>query len=611
MPRTTVSLVTLLGLFVTLLYAAPARADDAAQPLSAGAQLTATAYAGPTSVNIALPPQATPVRLQGRLESNAGGRAEATVGVGAREVATGADATAPVDAELTAADVADGAIRVWLQLGPDDTAQCDDARIAAVLSDIVIWYVDGVGAPGSVADYLQGVPNSFTVVVDPDADPLTQQGALNAVTTLASLYPTQTTVVLRATEPEAASALDRVLRFEPSQGPGSVTLEGGALVVSGDSAAFDETVVALGGNYRQLLTTATASGVVGHTAGSTAETVTLSTLGPEVISLTALGTVESSVGVSQSRFDQPASEFTVELNGAITPAAGGTGRVNVLWNGQLVESIAMTDDSAFAASAVIGSEMVARDNTMTLQLQYLPASGSCAVGELPARLDVDAQRSSITAVGGETLTGFAMLPQELEDTAAVAIGTGQEPAESMAQLAQLLVGLQRLSDSPLRVAMMDWAVFVDTETPGVATGLTPVEADEIDTPLSLAPFRTVDVDQQQFSAEVAGDFAALQAYARGERALLVLGGVGVDGTQAADEIVAMMADDETVGFAAYTGDVVAAQAGAEPFGFDVAVLASQPEQVNSRGAGQLWWLWLVLGLLAASVVIGVFVRRRR
>lgn len=611
MHRSAVVLVTLLGLILAAILVSPASAAKAeVQPLITDAQLTAAAYAGPTSVDLVLPPQAVPVRLQGQLESTAAGRVLATVGVSERQVLSTAVRETRIDADLTAADVVDGAVRVWLALGADDTAQCDDALIAAVLSEVVIWYSVPTGEPGSVAEYLQGVPATFTVVVDPGADRLTQQGGLNAVTTLASLYPNQTDVMLRPTQPVEPDALNRVMRFEPTQGPGVVALDSGGLVVSGDSATFDEAVFALGGSYRGLLTGPAATDIAGVIAPTNTDTVALSDIGPEVISLSTLGTVQSSVGISQSIFARPTQELTVELNGVITPAAGGTGRVNILWNGQLVDSVEMTENTTFTARAVIDSAQIGRDNTLTLQLQYLPKSGSCAIGELPARLDIDAQSSSVVATPGGNSTGFDMLPQALEDTVAVAVGTGQEPAESTQQLAQLLVGLQRLSDSPLAVAMMDWPVFAETETPGVATGLTPQEADALGTPLRLAPFRTVDVDKQQFSAEVAGDFAALQSYRDGERALLLLGGVGEGSGEAADDIVAMMADDR-VGFAAYTGDVMAAQPGGDPFSFEVAVLSSQPEQVASRGPGQLWWLWWALGLLAASLGVGIVVRRRR
>lgn len=588
--------------------AVPASAVTTDQSLRSAAQLTAQEYGGPANLDIALPAGAEPTRLQGTLEPSGPAVQVATVGVAERVAATDLAAPTAIDVPLTAEDLDGSNLRVWLTAGPDDQGRCEQWQQFVTLSEIVITYSDPESSE-SVAAYLAGTPDRFTVVVEGGSDEPTQQAALNAATTAARLFPSTTAVSLATIAPSEPSMTNRVLALRATEGPSQLALTPAGLTLTGDSSGFDEAVRALGGPYRELLSEPAASQLTAYGLTANGETLTLSALGVDALSISALGDVRRSVTISQSAFPRPSDTYTVELLGAITAVAGGTGRVNLLWEGQLLESIPMTDVTDFAASLTIDPTLMRREGTLTVEVQYLPASGTCAVGQLPARLDIDVERSTVIAQAGQAMTGFEMFPQSLESTTAVAWGAEPDAALSMVQAGALLVGLQRISDSPVVIDLMSWSSFVAAEIPGVAIGLSEDEASQVNTPLRLAPFRTIDADQQRFSAEVNGSFAALQAYRDGERPLLTLGGVGAEARTAEQAILDSMAAD-TAGFATFTGDVAAAQPGQTPFDFELGVLASQPEQVASRGPMQLWWLWIALAGLAGALVLGYLIRRR-
>lgn len=599
--------VALMGAGFSL-SAAPASAATTDQTLRSTAELTAQEYAGPASLDIALPAGSVPNRLQGRLEPSGPTVQAATVGVAERVAATELAGPTAIDVALTTEDLNGSDLRVWLAAGPDNQGRCEQWQQFVTLSEIVITY-DDPQSLDSVAAYLAGTPDRFTVVVDGDSDEPTHEAALNAATTAARLFPSTTAVAMATMAPSEPSMTNRVLTLRATEGPSQLALTSTGLTLTGESAGFDEAVRALGGPYRALLSEPTASRLTAEGLTADGETLTMRALGVDALSITALGDVRRSVTISQSAFPRPSDSYTIELLGAITAVAGGTGRVNLLWDGQLLESIPMTDVTDFAASLTIDPTLMRREGTLTVEVQYLPASGTCAVGQLPARLDIDVERSTVTAQAGQALAGFDMFPQSLESTTAVSWGAEEDPAVSMVQAGTLLVGLQRMSDSPVVVDLMPWSSFVATETPGVATGLSEDDASQINTPLRLAPFRTIDADQQSFSAEVNGSFAALQAYRDGERPLLALGGVGAEARTAEQAILDSMTAD-TAGFATFTGDVTAAQPGQAPFDFELGVLASQPEQVASRGPRQLWWLWIALAGLAGALALGYLIRRR-
>lgn len=597
-----------LGGIGSALSAHAASAVTPEQSLRSTAELTALQYAGPVSVDIALPADAVPTGLQGRLYPSTPAAQAATVGVSSRIAAANVAGLADINLPLTANDLDGSTLRVWLAASPEDQSKCDQWQLSVTLSDIVITYLEPQPAE-SVANYFTGTPDRFTVVVGADSDELTQQAALNAATTAARLFPSTSAVTLATVAPGEASMANRVMTITATNGPSELTLTPAGLTLTGDSAGFDQAVQALGGPYRELLSQPTASQLTASGQSAGGDMLALRSLGIDALSISALGDVRRSFAISQSSFPRPSDSYTIDLLGVITPVAGGTGRVNLLWDGQLLESIPMTESTDFAASLMITPTQMRREGTLTVEVQYLPASGTCAVGQLPARLDIDVDRSTVTAQAGQVTTGFDMFPQVLESTTAVAWGAEADPSVSMVQAGELLIALQRMSDAPVVIDLMAWPVFVAAETPGVATGVTEDDARQINTPLRLAPFRTIDVDEQNFSAQVNGSFAALQAYLDGERPVLALGGVGTEARGAEQAILDSMTVEDS-GFATFTGDVAAAQGGQEPFDFELGVLASQPEQVAATGPRQLWWLWVVLAGLAGTMALGYFLRRR-
>ncbi len=412
--------------------------------------LTISGIRGQATTTIPLPTDAVPVLFAAVVTSSYTRPGELIVTLGGRDIA-------PVDA-LTGGDVLalmstedlddENRLQVGLRiaLGDDDERCFDQTGVAAVLDDIKIAYEVPIAAPESVADFLTGSPRSVTVSVPPDSAPQLHEAALNTVTVMAKTFPRPTEVGLQVEAPIPANpSLDRLVEVTESA-ESKVEVVDGILKITGPADTLTSAARSLASDSVAVLGEPTA----GEPRATIAETIpslsrSLADLGKANPALAGVGIVESTFGISQSDFGRPVNQMTISLVGAVTPVQGGEGRVNLLWNDELIDSVPMTNESDFAMSVTVSGAEVRRDNSVTIQLEYLPRGGECTLDGLPARLDIDTQASTITASAGSSVTGFEMFPQALTTTTPVAFGSQQSADESAAQAGQILASLQRLT----------------------------------------------------------------------------------------------------------------------------------------------------------------------
>lgn len=311
----------------------------------------------------------------------------------------------------------------------------------------------------------------------------------------------------------------------------------------------------------------------------------------------------------KSDFGRPVAAVGLSLLGVVTPALGGEGRINILWNGQLVDSQPITDVDTYTADVSIGAPEVQRDNTLILQLEFLPRGGDCSLDGLPARLDINGERSSVEAIAGQTLNSFAMFPQPLPTVTPVAMGSGQDPTDSAVQAGHLIAALQRLTNTQLVLEVLAWEALLADSRPGIAVGVAPGEDTQLSTPLRYAPFRTIEVLDKRFTAEVKAPFAALQAYSRQSRELLVLDGYGQSQLAQANRLAAL-ADLPPAGWFGLQGSIALAQPDVDVKFLTPDPIATQPQQTTTESLLSLQWLWWLSGVLLASLIIGFLLRRR-
>ncbi|MEI2716189.1 MAG: hypothetical protein V9E98_04205 [Candidatus Nanopelagicales bacterium] len=577
-----------------------------------GNDFTITGPHGQATAGILLPPNAVPQRLTTTVRSTYTLPGSIILTVNDRVMAkVPASRDARLRVPLRPGDARAGLVTVGFRVQLDSDDECIDtgASSASLLNPRIVYRLVG-GGPTSVAGYLS--PGAREVIVTTSVRPVVseQQAALNAIAVAQRVFGPQARVVYAPDVPRPAQpAAQRVIRISRGGDRPQVVVRGGVLTVSGPPDSLTTSVLSLASEYVSVAGERVAvspSASFEDRFGDLSQT--LGDLGLEPPPLTGIGDVELNLGIDQVAFGRPVAGFALELRGAVTPVLGGTGRINVLWNDTLVSSTAMTENSAFAASATIGSELVERANTLTLQMQYAP-KGGCRRGELPARFDLDDQ-SVVTASAGQTLSGFQSMPQQLGQVTPVAL-TGAAPVpQTLAQAAGVIAGWQRLTPRLLRTELLGFEQFAGDSRPGLAVGVTPAQDAILRTPLRYAPFRSVDGQAQRFTAEVAGSFAGLQTYDTGQRQLTVLGATGDAGGRLMSRL-GRRANTVAGGWASLSGDIAVAQTGAAITTLSQTSLAVQPEKVaDSRVLDSLWLILSFLGV-AVAVVVGLIVRRRK
>jgi hypothetical protein len=463
--------------------------------------------------------------------------------------------------------------------------------------------------PTTVAGYLS--PGAQDVTVTTSALPSTteQEAALNAVAAAQRVFGPQTRVTYVADAPKPDSpAVRRVIQISQGGVSPQVQVRDGVMTVSGPPDSLMTSVRSLASDYVPVAGEPVAvspSASFEDRFGDLSQT--FGELGLATPPMTGIGDTELDLAIDQAAFGRPVAGFTLDLKGIATPALGGTGRINVLWNDALVSSTALTEDSAFTTSATIGSELVRRANTLTLQMQYAP-KGGCRRGELPARFDLD-DSSVVTAKAGQTLSGFQSMPQQLGQVTPVTLIDSGSVAQTLSQAADVIAGWQRLTPRLLQTELLAFDKFAADSRPGLAVGLTPEQDGALRTPLRYAPFRTVDGQAQEFTAEVEGSFAGLQTYDTGQRQLTVLGATGEGGDRLMSRL-SRRANTVQGGWASLTGDIALAQSGMPIAVLSQTALAVQPEKVADSRVLNSWWLVLAVLALALAVVVGLIVRRR-
>ena len=593
-------------------FAAPVSGAPSGYILEVPDDLTISGISGDASTVVELPAGATPTSFTGRVSSTYTLPGDLIVTVNSRELAkvdalTGGSVSGP----LTADDLRDGALRLGFKVSTVGDDRCfDQSGVSAVLDQIAITYQAPSTAPRTVADFMVGAPRSVTVSVPPGSSSAVHEAALNTVAVMAKTFARPTAVTLAIQAPAPANPnLDRVVAVSEGGDP-KVAVVDGVLVISGPAESLTTSAQALASSNVAILGEPVAGGPSASVGDVIpALTSSLVDLGKGSPQLAGVGIVEASFGVSQSDFGRPVRAMTLTLTGTSTPVQGGEGRVNVLWNDELIESVPLTDESTFNVSMAVTGAKIRRDNSVTLQLEYLPRGGECSLAELPARLDIDGEASTISATAGRSATGFDMFPQALTSSTPVAFGSAQSADDSVVQAGQILAGLQRLSSREIKVSLLDWAEFVADPRPGLAVGVGPGEDTEIATPLRYAPFRTVDVDDNTLTAEVAGSFAAFQAYLAGERALLALGGVGADAPAQAD-LLAVVSNENPAGWFNLVGSIAVAQPDRATVFLAPESISAQPEQTGASSLRSFRWLWWIAALMLAGLVAGVLLRLR-
>ncbi len=491
---------------------------------------------GRSEVLAPVPEGANPVRLTGVIKSNYNYPGTVTIDVAGRRGAV-VDATTggPVDIALEPSDVLDGTIAIvmYVRLTSEEDCFADD-NATATLTDARLVYQYQPDPATTIGTFLSPGIAQYTVVVAPDATAGAQSAALNAVAALTYRYPDPTEVELLVTnDPPAATFQERVVVIEESPSAAAtantLTVAGGALTIAGGEQGLNSAAIALGSDSIALIDQATVSDVSADAQFTVrSDQVSLAELGIATWQTEGIGRNTADVSINQPAFGQELESLTIELVGSLTPVAdGGQGRVDLLWNGQLLNSVEMAEATALKRTLTIPPNLLRRDNTLSLEMSFIPPGGKCFPRGIEGRVDIDTENSTVTPVTGTSVApGFERFPQVLAPDAPVALGTSGDPADALSQAGLLVAAVQSAGSQQYTFQAVDTEAMAAASTAGLLVGGDPNTAATFKAPLQESTLTSLGEPDPVFAAALSAPFASLQAYADGDRDLVLLADFG-------------------------------------------------------------------------------------
>lgn len=626
--------VLALAIAVVLPASSAVAAPAASRTIPSGAKLVATGGAGQASTDIAIPAGLTPVRVSGKVTAAADSPGTVDIYVGGRIVAKlPALRGGSFSAAISAADVTDGRLRVEIRnrLATGEGRCVSDSTSVETLSGLAVTVQGTATPPSSIGTFFSPAVGAALVVIPAQPSPQLSAAGLAAVGAVASRYPSSTSVRLTAGTPApaelstlAAGPDPRVIVIGDGPNPVSTKLSSlrgiPALSLTGSGDELAAAARALASPALGLAGAQSATGLAESGRAEDPLRQTLADLGAGEPTLTGIGRISYTVGVSQSRFGGPVSDYEVALTGTHTPVPpSGQVTASVLWNERLVSSVLLGNDDRFSATVKIPSDLVRRDNALTLRMDVTPPGGRCDVAVQPVQLDLLGGSSTVTATRGQSLPpGFDRFPQVLGGALPVALGSSGAAAVNVVYAADILAALQRLTPRQLAIRLVDAAAFISSHDPGLIVGAAPDQASALDAPLRLAPFRAVNTAGTEFTVTVDGPFAALEAFSAGGRDVLMLGGYSPQEDTAAgqDQVEGLTGSLATglrtpAGFFVVSQNLLIAQPGQAPVTLNADSVVPQRE-VTDAYRGLPAWLWVGAGIVLALAVARVwYVHRRR
>ncbi|KQQ18911.1 hypothetical protein ASF48_16320 [Rathayibacter sp. Leaf299] len=601
------------------------------QAAATDAALTVTAGAPLQYLTLPIADGVTPTRVLGAIEAQEPLTGSLSVVVSGRTVLTLDAATAStLDIPVGQADVVDGVLAIGFQLtGATGStgALCEVQGRSLIVSGLGVVTEGAPAAPTTVGDFFADAVTAVSIVVPDDASDDLRAAGLSAAASLAARYPSGTAITVSeesATDgrPDLDAAQGRVVRFEAGDGDVVTALgdEAGvpALVLTGAEADLAAAGAALGSEYAGLASSATTTGLAQKVIPSSTLEHTLADFGADRVALGSGGTAASYTTITQSAFGGPVSSIDLDLVGTHSAIPEGvTATANVYWNDFLIGSSVLGAETAVDMELSVPTGQLASSNGLSVRLSAVRESDGLCIGSadsVPIELFLDGAGSTVTGVRGESAApGFGRFPQAFGGELAVAFGESATGADALRSAGDLVAALQRVQPDPLAVSVVGIDDFVGSDRSGLVVGAGTDEAEELRTPLRLAPFTAIESSRLTYGVGTDAPYAALEAFTTDGRDVVLLGGWSPDGDPTASSAlqasVAGWAAEE--GWLALPGDLaVSGSTAADPVAIDSNEITPQEEVKDDYSSYAIWFLVaaVVIGLL---ILLGWLARRRR
>lgn len=578
-------------------------------------ELTIRGNNGRAQTSASLPDASIPVRFEATIKSTYQREGSIIVTVGGRRAATvPAQKGGVVAFDLLPSDVSNNLVEIGMvaQLAWVEDCFADD-NDEAVLSDSQLSYRYDTAPPTTIGNFLSAGVNSYTVIVPAAPSSAEQSAGLTAVSSLATRYQPPTNIsILASGTPPATTFLDRQVLIQDAPLPAGTNSEmsidkEGRLVIRGNATGLNDAAVALASNNTQVLDAATASNVTSSVDFSMRDgSVTLADLGTAPVSLVGIGQQEAEIAIDQPWFAQQIASFGIRLRGTATQLpAGGQGRVDFTWNGDLVGSQELSEKTALAQDLAISPAMMQRQNTLGVVLSYSPPGTKCAPPGIPARVDLDLVSSTVDAtVGTSVPAGFNQLPQSLPQAVPVAFGTNGSTPTLLRQAGYLVGSLSQGWPQQRTYTVQSTDTVLQGKESGIVVGATNQMTQDLAAPLRTGVSFDLGTTSTTFGATVTEPMAYVQTFTNNGRVLTLLGYNDTDAAKSeasaviADKLAAYVYQNPN-GWRALPGQVVVSNSAGVATPVDLVQVVPDKGKIwlIATGIGFLIVLLILLGLL--------------
>lgn len=522
-------------------------------------------------------------------------------------------ATAPFSVDISAAQVVDGKARLSFVLRESNTPTNHCSAVPSVtLTQLATGYSGPSPNPRTVADFLPGYLDRFTIQVGENPTEDQQQAALNLVTKLTALYRPMPVRVDVDTSPDRAVAGEsqRVIAIRDGGTAGLQVVDGGTrtaiLEISGSGPELLQQV-ALFTDRRAVFAQSQSATV---TSATTDLPVSTNTLTFDQLDMTGetsvLGSTTLYAGFDASDFGAGSIEHAkIRLIANHTPVTQGEASLLIRSGPTVVAARTLDGSGVVDLTAEVPAEAIGSNIGLGLELRYIP-SQECAPLSDRITFALD-PRSTVTITPGTgNRGGFPVLPMAFTPDFDVAT----DPAQiGYAAMALNLLGQQ--SAVPLQPNLVSFEQAAESKAGllVVADGARLQEMG-LNAPVGSGPDTAVDVNGDTTTAvDLNGPLGTVQAFTDDGRTVLAVGSTG-------DWSLVDRSFDYIRGlenrWASLTGDVVATGAAGETVSLTVREGGPMPYQPAVSDSWK-WWTWISVALVAVALVVAaavVLVRRR-
>lgn len=636
----------LLAVLVSAALLAPPLAvgqpDGAAAPPGPVLPLTQLGRPGPLQfygvratvpLNIAVPPGMEPLAL------NAVAQLPVNVRGGTVVVAQGDRQISRIDVPpeggtvaipLAGALVRDGLASLTLSttLLPVD-GYCPDPRSALQLADPSVAFGGAEQQPTTVADFLPSVLRQLTIYVDGESSRAVADAAIRLATAVAAAYTAQVPDIRVLALPpgqtgptEAPAPFGRSVVIREGDQTGVSLIDAGgvpALLVMGSAQDLaNQSRLLTSGVDRLAMSAKVVVGPLNNTSQPLGDETTLRRLGQSAITTTGMSP-QVNIAVDQTRLGRSAHAVRLHLDGSYTPlppTVGGQLVASV--GGQVIDRWAVDAQGGIDRWVDVPDRLLTRYTDVALELNISGNTGGCYEFE-PPTLTVDGNSVVQSRAADPPIpAGFQSLPQALMPRTVVGVGEG---FDDLRRALAIMVGLQRLSASPLDTVVKPLADAIGDTAPAVLVSPGGWTDDRLVLPVSSGAAGELTVTQAGTPAETttltmdpAMAFGSLQAVRSGNRSVLVA--TSNDAPGQLDALLDWLAADPQR-WADLSGSALIAAAGQEPVMYGTASAAG-PDVIDGdtppAPAGLPRWLWVGLAVAAVLSVLTVgvvLIRGRR